>query len=1031
MNMWCHLPTGYIRRRILLFVAITSMIVALITTLILASVAHAAPSTNRTISFQGRLQSAAGAVVPDGRYNMQFKIYQNGNGTAVGNPGGTLRWTENHINNNANAGIVVKNGYFSVNLGSVTPFGSSVDWDQENLWLSMNVAGSANTCANFGTGPCPADGEMLPMKQITASPYALNAGALQGKTADNFIQLGQGVQNDASLNTSSIHVNKTGSGNLVQLQNAGTDVFAVSADGDITLGNNADKTLSVAQSAADTAGRELTVKSGDGGSGTGAAGGNLMLQGGDAGGANADGGSIAINGGNKTGTGVDGTIAIGSSNASAIQVGNTSLASGTQTIGIGNNNTAGGTTNVVVGNGGSAAAGSTTIQAKNSVIVATNGTTRATFSDTSNTVYFGNGVSAAAPNDFTLQGTNSSATAIAGGSLSVQGGNATTGNANGGNVTISGGAGSGTGANGLVVLNTPTFSTVANDANCYTGGAAVAASCTITTSSVNNSAAIIVGFSTASRVATLPDPTIRTAGRVTYISAANGSLPFILRANAGAGDGVEQNIQMLQNVTTTLFWNGNDWTVAGGSGASTLQNAYDNSQQANGSATILSYNDGLTVRNGNNQNINSTLLDVQSSSASKLFSVNTGTNEYASNGGAEIPGPSSTTFPDRTWNIAGVSTVDRYTTKGDYIETGNASVRISSSGAYSGGYNVLSGPLAPSTTYTVSMSVKLETGSLTSFGVLYTSDGSNVTATCQDNITVSTSEWTKVNCTFETPASGINADNTVAFGQLGPGAYTYYIDNLSVTEGGTINGGGTAGPNVQIGSGTGGNSTTLFTLDKSASAPVGANSDALLGSMYYDTTIGKVQCYESEGWGACGASPDTFVTLSPEFPNAVQNGTATGTMTTDFCSNTLNINNGTSGQANVCATNDTYNFYRWQASSSTTQTKSIYVTYKLPASFKQFASGTTSLLGRTDNANAAVTYQIYKNTATGLVACGSAVSVSSGVQSTWQKATASGSADPATCGFTAGNDLVIRINMAGRTATNAYVSNLGFTFSNQ
>ena len=158
---------------------------------------------------------------------MQFKIYQNGNGTAVGNPGGTLRWTENHINNNANAGIVVKNGYFSVNLGSVTPFGSSVDWDQENLWLSMNVAGSANTCANFGTGPCPADGEMLPMKQITASPYALNAGALQGKTADNFIQLGQGVQNDASLNTSSIHINKTGTGNLVQLQNAGTDVFAV------------------------------------------------------------------------------------------------------------------------------------------------------------------------------------------------------------------------------------------------------------------------------------------------------------------------------------------------------------------------------------------------------------------------------------------------------------------------------------------------------------------------------------------------------------------------------------------------------------------------------------------------------------------------------------------------------------------------------------------------------------------------------------------------------------------------------------
>ena len=95
---------------------------------------------------------------------MQFKIYQDGTGTAAGNPGGSLKWTETYVNNDGTAGIEVKNGYFSVNLGSKTAFGSSVDWNQDTLWLSMNIAGSATNCTSFNSGACIADGEMLPMK---------------------------------------------------------------------------------------------------------------------------------------------------------------------------------------------------------------------------------------------------------------------------------------------------------------------------------------------------------------------------------------------------------------------------------------------------------------------------------------------------------------------------------------------------------------------------------------------------------------------------------------------------------------------------------------------------------------------------------------------------------------------------------------------------------------------------------------------------------------------------------------------------
>ena len=89
MNMWCYLPDSVKTVHPLRLVVVVLLLVALSTTLFLTSIARAAPSTNKTINFQGRLQTSAGAVVADGHYNIQFKIYQDGTGTAVGNPGGS------------------------------------------------------------------------------------------------------------------------------------------------------------------------------------------------------------------------------------------------------------------------------------------------------------------------------------------------------------------------------------------------------------------------------------------------------------------------------------------------------------------------------------------------------------------------------------------------------------------------------------------------------------------------------------------------------------------------------------------------------------------------------------------------------------------------------------------------------------------------------------------------------------------------------------------------------------------------------
>jgi hypothetical protein len=227
--------------------------------------ATATAGINSTLNFQGRLLTATGAVVPDGNYNMTFKIYQDGAGTAANNGGSGLKWTEKWENQSSN-GITVKNGYFSLPLSTLCAFtggscqgntNTAIDWNQSVLWLSMNVGGTTAGSPTY-------DGELLPMRRLASSVYALNSGLLGGLTAAQFLQLAQGIQSDSSTTQPSIGVNKTaGSQNLITLQSSGTDVFDVSSTGNLTFGNNADKTISVTTAASGNNGNKLTIKAGD------------------------------------------------------------------------------------------------------------------------------------------------------------------------------------------------------------------------------------------------------------------------------------------------------------------------------------------------------------------------------------------------------------------------------------------------------------------------------------------------------------------------------------------------------------------------------------------------------------------------------------------------------------------------------------------------------------------------------------------------------------------------------------------------
>lgn len=776
MTAWCHLPTIFNRRYALRSAGLLALCAAFITTLLFASISHAVPNVTKTITFQGRLLTAAGAVVPDGHYNLQFKIYEGGSGTAAGNPDGTLKWTESYINNGGANGVEVKNGFFSVSLGSLTPFGTSIDWNQDTIWLSMNVAGSATGCTSFGTAPCAADGEMLPMRKVTATPYAINSGAVGGKTVDELIQ-----------NTTSVQANSN-----IALQSASDSSVTAYIEGRTN------------QTAA-----------------------NLVLK----------------QGASQTG------------NALEVQD-----SSGNDIFNI----DATGTLNQV--------------------------------------------------GDATFSGNLGIGTADPGRPLDV--------------------AVSSSSVNSLPVRITQKG----------TGDTGIELS---TTSSGKYSVGIDAS-----------DGAFKIASSI-----AGGSTANLGNTGIGTADGTGnyQHIQA-QKVTAT--------------------------------------------ETGPVMNMSVYFSFVDS------FCPNVQLGVYASNGSGTAPGnllgssaPSAATVGWTTKSLT--STVDL--TSGTVYWLAIAS-DCDNTTKYTPGSGVrahMTGSTLPSTFATENTG----TGQLSIYATVDTSAG--ITDSFGGNATIfnlgPTGDMTFRNATDSGNAFQVQ-DST------GDDILSVNTDTTNGTQ------------NVQIGTGSGSGTPSLLTLDKAGSAP--SVQSALLGSMYYDTTLGKVQCYEAEGWGACGASPDSFITISPEYTNAVMNGTNIGTITSDLCSDTLNINDGSSGQPTICGTNETYNFYKWTSAEATDQTRSIFVTYQLPTSFKQFVSGSTSLMGRTDNAASGVTYQIYRDNGSGLTSCGSAISVSSGPQTTWQQGTASGSADPANCSFAAGDSILFRINLTARTNANAYVSNLNFTFSN-
>ena len=148
-------------------------------------VPHAYAATSDNLNFQARLETAAGAIAPDGYYNIQFKLYD-----ALS--GGALLWTETYYDSNGGTAgndnrVRVANGYVTLNLGSQTAFPGTMPWDQQ-LYLTMNVGGTTQTATPTW------DGEMSPRLKLTAVPYAFNA-----KTASQLLTTSGALNSTLSI----------------------------------------------------------------------------------------------------------------------------------------------------------------------------------------------------------------------------------------------------------------------------------------------------------------------------------------------------------------------------------------------------------------------------------------------------------------------------------------------------------------------------------------------------------------------------------------------------------------------------------------------------------------------------------------------------------------------------------------------------------------------------------------------------------------------------------------------------------------
>jgi hypothetical protein len=193
-----------------------------------ASKTVAVSTVPTTMSFQGRLTNSSGLPMASGTYNMTFRIYDAASG-------GTLKWSEVHAVS-ASTGVVVTNGMFSEQLGSVISLPATL-YNTSGLYLEVELTTPAKaTCSGAGCAVWT-EGPMTPRSPLATSAYSFNSETLDGLDSSAFAQLSANNTFTGTLTAKPLAGNDSAS--YLRVQNAnGYNVLTVdtTSGGQVVLG---------------------------------------------------------------------------------------------------------------------------------------------------------------------------------------------------------------------------------------------------------------------------------------------------------------------------------------------------------------------------------------------------------------------------------------------------------------------------------------------------------------------------------------------------------------------------------------------------------------------------------------------------------------------------------------------------------------------------------------------------------------------------------------------------------------------------
>lgn len=161
------------------------------------------------MNFQGRLNDSTGAPMPNGTYNMRFRIYSVASG-------GTALWTETKAVSASQGVTVTTGGLFSTQLGSVTSLPANIFNTSSPLYLEVELPTPGTAT---GSSPSWTEGAMSPRNPISSSPYAINSDLLDGLDSSAFAQA-------------------SGSANYIQNQSASPQAASLYISGTAQVGSN-------------------------------------------------------------------------------------------------------------------------------------------------------------------------------------------------------------------------------------------------------------------------------------------------------------------------------------------------------------------------------------------------------------------------------------------------------------------------------------------------------------------------------------------------------------------------------------------------------------------------------------------------------------------------------------------------------------------------------------------------------------------------------------------------------------------------